>query len=358
MGHSLLYLSGMGIQNSKIHHSTTHSTSAHSKAVLGDAQQSVIELAKEVMLIEARAIEALSQRLDANFTHAVNHILQCQGKVVVSGMGKSGHIANKIAATLASTGTPAFFMHAAEASHGDLGMLDKSDVMIALSYSGESEELLSILPMIKRLNIKMIGITGNEASTLARASDVHLNVFVAKEACPLGLAPTASTTTCLALGDALALAVLDRRGFSAEDFARSHPSGSLGRKLLLRISDVMRQEKAIPAVNINASFKEGLLEMTRKGLGMTAIVDAENVPVGIFTDGDLRRTFEQGLDLEKTKIQAVMHENPLHIAPDQLAVDAVALMESKKISALLVVDTDGKLVGALNMHDLLMAKVV
>lgn len=343
----------MGIQNLKNQHLPTHETT-----LVSSAKQSPIELAKEVMLIEARAIEALSQRLNTHFANAVDLILQCRGKVVVSGMGKSGHIANKIAATLASTGTPAFFMHPAEASHGDLGMLDQNDVMIALSYSGESDELLTILPMIKRLKVKIIGITGNAQSTLAKASDIHLDAFVPQEACPLGLAPTTSTTASLALGDALALAVLDQRGFSAEDFAMSHPSGSLGRKLLLRVIDIMRQGDAIPAVKDDASLKQALLEMSRKGLGMTAIVDEDNIPIGVFTDGDLRRAFEQGIDIQTTSIQSVMHANPLHIAPDQLAVDAVALMETKKVSALLVIDAHGKLIGALNMHDLLMAKVV
>jgi arabinose-5-phosphate isomerase len=357
----------MGIQNLKNQHLTTGERillSGTQQSPIGDKtiDKSIIDksiaLAKEVMLIEARAIEALGHRLDSHFSSAVSLILQCQGKVVVSGMGKSGHIANKIAATLASTGTPAFFMHPAEASHGDLGMLDQNDIVIALSYSGESDELLTILPMIKRIKAKLISITGDDQSTLARESLVHLNAFVAQEACPLGLAPTASTTAALALGDALALAVLDQRGFSAEDFARSHPSGSLGRKLLLRVRDIMRQDDAIPAVNSDAGLKQALLEMSRKGLGMTAVVNEQNIPIGIFTDGDLRRAFEQGVDIQTTSIQAVMHGNPLHIAPDQLAVDAVALMETKKVSALLVTDAHGKLIGALNMHDLLMAKVV
>ncbi|HSH73757.1 MAG TPA: KpsF/GutQ family sugar-phosphate isomerase [Methylophilaceae bacterium] len=322
------------------------------------APKTPIELAKEVLLIEAHAVEALALRLDEQFTRAVTLILQCQGRVVVSGMGKSGHIANKIASTLASTGTPAFFMHPAEASHGDLGMITKDDVVIALSYSGESDELLAILPVLKRLGTKLISITGNSKSSLAEQADVALDTYVAQEACPLGLSPTASTTAMLALGDALAVTVLDLRGFSAEDFARSHPGGSLGRKLLIHVHDIMRKGEAIPRIAAEASVKDGLLEMSRKGLGMTAIVDAANYPIGIFTDGDLRRAFENGVNINTTVMRDVMHANPQHIEPDQLAVDAVAMMEQRKISALLVVDTQGNLVGALNMHDLLMAKVV
>jgi len=309
-------------------------------------------------MIEASAVEALAQRLDDHFTHAVALILQCQGRVVVSGMGKSGHIANKIASTLSSTGTPAFFMHPAEASHGDLGMITKDDVVIALSNSGESDELLAILPLLKRIGVKLISITGNSKSALAEQADIALDAQVAQEACPLGLSPTASTTAMLALGDALAVTVLDLRGFSAEDFARSHPGGSLGRKLLIRVQDIMRKGEAIPRIAADASLKEGLLEMSRKGLGMTAIMDATNHPIGIFTDGDLRRAFENGVNINNTSMRDVMHDNPQHIAPEQLAVDAVALMEQRKISALLVVDGTGILVGALNMHDLLMAKVV
>jgi len=322
------------------------------------ANKTPVELAKDVLLIEARAVEALALRLDEHFTRAVTLILQCHGRVVVSGMGKSGHIANKIAATLASTGTPAFFMHPAEASHGDLGMITKDDVVIALSNSGESDELLAIVPLLKRMGAKLISITGNLKSSLSTQADVALDAHVAQEACPLGLSPTASTTAMLALGDALAVTVLDLRGFSAEDFARSHPGGSLGRKLLIHVRDIMRTGDAIPRIGTHASLKQGLLEMSRKGLGMTAIVDAGDYPVGIFTDGDLRRAFESGVNIDNTCMRDVMHANPQHIAPDQLAVDAVAVMEQRKISALLVVSTEGNLVGALNMHDLLMAKVV
>lgn len=323
-----------------------------------NAKKTPIELAKSVFLIESNAVAALATKLDGNFTKAVDLILQCQGRVVVSGMGKSGHIGNKIAATFASTGTPAFFMHPAEASHGDLGMITKDDVVIALSNSGESDEILTILPPLKRLGTKIISITGKKNSTLAKQGDAHLDAEVATEACPLGLAPTASTTAMLALGDALALAVLDQRGFSAEDFARSHPGGSIGRKLLIRIQDIMRQGDAIPHVNIEASLKDALIEMSRKGLGMTAIVDKQNKAVGVFTDGDLRRAFENGIDINHTGVRDVMHANPHNIHPEQLAVEAVEMMEQRKINALLVVNQQGELLGALNMHDLLIAKVV
>lgn len=317
-----------------------------------------LDLAREVLLIEAREVEALAQRLDDSFTQAVALILQCHGRVVVSGMGKSGHIGCKIAATLASTGTPAFFMHPAEASHGDLGMITKDDVMIALSNSGENDELLAILPLLKRMGAKLISLTGNAKSTLAKQADVHLDTRVSQEACPLGLSPTASTTAMLALGDALAVAALEQRGFSEEDFARSHPGGHLGRRLLVHVRDIMRTGAAIPQVAPNASLSDGLLEMSRKGLGMTAVVDAANRPVGIFTDGDLRRAFENGINISGTIMQDVMHGDPASIDPDQLAVKAVELMEERKINALLVTDTQGNLVGALNMHDLLIAKVV
>jgi len=361
-GHSLLYLVCMGI--SKLQNNCLQAINPPEAAVADLAipnsvgTKTPIELAKEVLLIEARAVEALALRLDDQFTRAVALILQCQGRVVVSGMGKSGHIANKIASTLASTGTPAFFMHPAEASHGDLGMITKDDVVVALSNSGESDELLAILPLLKRIGVKLISITGNSKSALAEQADVALDAQVAQEACPLGLSPTASTTAMLALGDALAVTVLDLRGFSAEDFARSHPGGSLGRKLLIRVQDIMRKGEAIPRIAADASLKDGLLEMSRKGLGMTAIMDAANHPIGIFTDGDLRRSFENGVNINNTNMRDVMHANPQHIEPEQLAVDAVALMEQRKISALLVVDNTGTLVGALNMHDLLMAKVV
>jgi len=342
VSHSLLYLARMG--NSSFKKSS--------------AKKTPVELAKSVLLIEANAVEALAKRLDDNFTKAVALILQCQGRVVVSGMGKSGHIGNKIAATFASTGTPAFFMHPAEASHGDLGMITKDDVIVTLSNSGESDELIAILPALKRLGCSLINITGKANSTLAKEADVHLEVQVEVEACPLGLAPTASSTAMLALGDALALAVLDQRGFSAEDFARSHPGGSLGRRLLLRIQDIMREGDAVPSVHLQTQLKDALIEMSRKGLGMTAVVDDKKLLKGVFTDGDLRRAFENGIDVRTTLIGEVMHADPQNVHPEQLAVDAVEMMEQRKINALLVTNQQGQLVGALNMHDLLNAKVV
>ncbi|MDI1298329.1 KpsF/GutQ family sugar-phosphate isomerase [Methylotenera sp.] len=321
-------------------------------------KQATLELARDVLLLEASEINALATRLDGQFTDAVALILQCKGRVVVSGMGKSGHIGGKIASTLASTGTPAFFMHPAEASHGDLGMITAGDIVIALSNSGESDEILAIVPPLKRLGASIIAITGNDASTLAKAADIHLSAHVAKEACPLGLAPTSSTTVALALGDALALCVLDQRDFTAEDFARSHPGGSLGRRLLIHVNDLMRTGDQVPQVKINATLSDGLLEMTRKGLGLTAIVNSNNVPIGIFTDGDLRRAFEQKVDVSTSDIKDVMHQNPFTIHQSKLAIEAVEMMEQRKINALLVTDDAGVLVGALNMHDLLLAKVV
>lgn len=318
----------------------------------------VLELARDVLLLEAREVELLAQRLDQSFADAVDCVLHCQGRVVATGMGKSGHIGGKIASTLASTGTPAFFMHPAEASHGDLGMITVGDVVIALSNSGESDEILAIVPPLKRLGAKIIAITGNDASTLAKAADIHLSAHVNKEACPLGLAPTSSTTVALALGDALALCVLDLRDFTAEDFARSHPGGSLGRRLLVRVSDVMRSGEEVPKVTIAATLPEGLLEMSRKGLGLTAVVDDASKPVGIFTDGDLRRAFERNINVSSAMMKDVMHAYPKTILDDELAMEAVALMEQSKVNGLLVVDKTGVLVGALNMHDLLLAKVV
>lgn len=320
--------------------------------------KTTLGLAKEVLLIEARAIEALANRLNESFDQAVDLILHCRGRIVVSGMGKSGHIARKIAATFASTGSPAFFMHPAEASHGDLGMITGDDVVIALSHSGESNELITILPLIKRMGAKLIAITGNANSSIAKASNIHLDAYVSQEACPLGLAPTASTTVALALGDALAVTVLNQRGFSADDFARSHPGGSLGRRLLVHVADVMRRNDAVPMINQNAIVSEGLLEMSKKGLGMTAVVDDKQKLIGIFTDGDLRRAFEDGIDIKATLMKEVMHSNPKTISEDKLAAEAVELMESRKISALLVTNTNGDLIGALNMLDLLIAKVV
>ena len=332
--------------------------SARAHAPDAHAKLSTLELARNVLAIEAHEISALAVRLDANFEAAVQLILHCHGRVVVSGMGKSGHVGGKIAATLASTGTPAFFMHPAEASHGDLGMITAGDVVIALSNSGESDELLNIVPTIKRLGAKIISITGAKNSTLAKESDVHLSAEVSQEACPLGLSPTASTTAALALGDALAVCVLDLRDFSAEDFARSHPGGKIGRRLLVRVKDIMRTGNAIPSVNDDELLSVALTEMTEKGLGLTAIVNEEEQPIGVFTDGDLRRTFAKGIYTNSAKISDVMHANPNTIHANQMAIEAVEIMEQKKINGLLVVDDMGKLVGAFNMHDILKAKVV
>ncbi|MDD4929617.1 MAG: KpsF/GutQ family sugar-phosphate isomerase [Gallionella sp.] len=317
-----------------------------------------LELGRQVLEIEAAAVQALSARLDDSFLRALDLILCCEGRVIVSGMGKSGHIARKIAATMSSTGTPAYFVHPGEASHGDLGMVTSSDVFIALSYSGESQELMSIAPIVKREGAKLICMTGNPVSSLAMVADVHLNAAVDKEACPMGLAPTASTTASLALGDALAVALLDAKGFSAENFARSHPGGSLGRRLLTRVSDIMRSGARMPAVPDDAMLGAALMEMSRKGVGMTAIVDERQTVLGIFTDGDLRRTLEKNLDFSTTPVLRVMSENPRCIGPDSMAVEAVQLMEQYNISQMLVVNEQHQLVGALNMHDLLHAKVI
>jgi arabinose-5-phosphate isomerase len=319
---------------------------------------SPLHSARRTLEIEARAVGALAARLDDSFTHAVDLILACAGRVVVSGIGKSGHVARKIASTLASTGTPAFFVHPAEASHGDLGMITAQDVMIALSNSGESTELLAIVPLIKRQGARLVAITGNPRSSLARQADVHLDAGVAEEACPLGLAPTASTTAALALGDALAVALLETRGFGAEDFARSHPGGTLGRRLLTHVSDVMRTGEAVPAVPHTALLPQAILEMSRKGMGMTAVVEADGRVAGIFTDGDLRRTLEQPIDVRTLPIDRAMTARPRTIRPDRLAAEAVKLMEDHRISQVLVVDQDSRLVGALNMHDLFRAKVL
>lgn len=318
----------------------------------------IVEKARNVLLHEADEIRQLAARLGSAFEAAVHMILDCRGRIVVTGMGKSGHIGGKIAATLASTGTPAFFMHAAEASHGDLGMITAEDVVIALSNSGQSDEIINILPAIRRLGARILSITGTEDSTLARESEVHLSAAVSHEACPLGLAPTASTTAALALGDALALCVLDLREFTAEDFARSHPGGSLGRRLLVRIKDVMRTGDAIPSVSEQATVHEAIQEITGKGMGFTAIVDKEKKPVGVFTDGDLRRLFVQGLTTHQAPITSVMKQQPKLLGTQQMAVEAVSLMEQHKINGFLAVNEQQQLVGAFNMHDLLKAKVV
>jgi arabinose-5-phosphate isomerase len=333
-----------------------------SKSLASFDPQRVLALAQETLQIEADAIAALKTGLSgpagSAFADAIKLLLACGGRVVVSGIGKSGHIGRKIAATLASTGTPALFVHPAEAAHGDLGMVTKSDVFIAISNSGESSELMTIVPVLKRMGAKLIAMTGKENSSLAQLANVHLNVGVAKEACPLNLAPTASTTATLAMGDALAVALLDARGFKAEDFALSHPGGALGRRLLTYVQDVMRTGEAIPAVAADVRLIDALFEISRKGLAMTSVVDADFHPIGVFTDGDLRRLLEKGQDITRLSIRDVMHHNPRTIHPDQLAVEAVEIMEQFRINQLLVVDAQGKLIGALHIHDLTRSKVV
>ena len=324
-----------------------------------DAQaQQAQELARKTFVIEASAVLGLSDRVDTRFSAAVALMLVCTGRVVVMGMGKSGHIGRKVAATLSSTGTPAMFVHPAEASHGDLGMIKPGDVVLAISNSGESEELTSILPMLVRQGVPLIAITGGLKSSLARHSRITLDSSVVQEACPLNLAPTASTTAQLALGDALAVALLDARGFQPEDFARSHPGGSLGRKLLTHVSDVMRTGADVPQVEPNAVFSDLMREMSRKGLGLSAVIDADHHVVGIFTDGDLRRLVEKGEDLRSKQAIHVMHPKPYTVRDSALAVDAVALMEQHRITSVLVIDASGRLCGALNTNDLMRAKVI
>ncbi|MDR3087498.1 MAG: KpsF/GutQ family sugar-phosphate isomerase [Azoarcus sp.] len=317
-----------------------------------------LALGRRVLEIEAAAVAALSGRLDAAFEQAVALILQCRGRVIVSGIGKSGHIARKFAATLASTGTPAYFVHAAEAAHGDLGMIAAEDIVIALSNSGASGELLTLIPQLKRRGARLIAMTGNPASPLAREADIHLDAAVDEEACPLNLAPTASTTAELALSDALAVALLDARGFGAEDFARSHPGGSLGRRLLTHVRDVMRPRERVPVIAPEASMSDALLAMTRGGMGMTVAVSPSGKPAGIFTDGDLRRALENGVDVRVARLAEALTGNPHAIGPDALAVKAAEMMERLRISQLLVVDSEGVLVGALNTHDLMQAQVI
>lgn len=314
--------------------------------------------ARRTLQLEIAALEEVTQHLDADFSQACDLILNCSGRVVVTGMGKSGHIANKIAATLASTGTPAFFMHPGEASHGDLGMVTRSDLVLALSNSGETQEVTSLLPQLKRLGIPVISITGAPASTLAREANVHLNASISREACPLNLAPTSSTTAALVLGDALAIALLEARGFGPDDFARSHPGGSLGRRLLLRVADVMHKDAAIPLVKSTASLREALLEMTRKGLGFTCITDEQQQLIGVYTDGDLRRTLDQELNLQGLLVAQQMTRGGKSIHPEALAAEAVHLMEENEINALPVTNEKGQVIGALNMHDLLKAGVI
>jgi arabinose-5-phosphate isomerase len=317
------------------------------------------QLARAVIDNEAKAVAALADRIGPDFLTACHHMLACKGRIVVTGMGKSGHIGDKIAATLASTGSPAFFVHPGEASHGDMGMITRDDVVMALSNSGETSEILTILPLIKRLGAPLVALTGNPNSTLAQAADAHLDVSVEKEACPLGLAPTSSTTATLAMGDALAIALLESRGFTADDFAFSHPGGALGRRLLLHVEDIMHTGDTIPVVQEDASLRDALLEMSQKGLGMTAIVNSDNQLSGIFTDGDLRRILDHtDTNIHTTKIAQVMTAGCKTGKPRQLAVEALRMMEDFKINALLVVDENQQLLGALNMHDLLRAGVV
>ncbi len=341
--------------------SVTHEKNS-SKHFGNAAAERALHLAEQTLQIEADAILAMKSRLstapDHAFARATALLLSCSGRVVVSGMGKSGHIARKIAATLASTGTPAMFVHPGEAAHGDLGMVTEADAVIAISNSGESDELLAIVPVIKRLGAKLVSMTGRPESSLARLADVHLDIGVAREACPLNLAPTASTTATLAMGDALAVALLDARGFREEDFARSHPGGALGRRLLTHVRDIMRTGDAVPCVGPDRPLTQALLEITRKGMAMTAIVDDHSQVLGIFTDGDLRRLIEQGKDFSHTTIRDVMHANPRVVSPEQLAVEAVELMEEFRINQVLVTDAGGKLVGALHIHDLTRAKVI
>jgi len=308
--------------------------------------------AQRTISMERDAVATLLTRIDENFDKACSLMLACEGRIVVTGMGKSGHIGNKIAATLASTGTPAMFVHPGEASHGDLGMITQQDLLLAISYSGETAEVVTILPVVKRMGAKLVSLTGNPLSTMAQAADVHLDISVEEEACPLNLAPTASTTATLAMGDALAVALLKKRGFTAEDFARSHPSGSLGKRLLLRVSDVMRTGDRVPSVSRDVTLRDALLEMTDKGLGMTAIVDDNKNILGIYTDGDLRRTLDTGADIRTTLIRDVMHENCKTTSADVLAAEALRLLEENKITSLLVADENNTLIGALNIHDL------
>ena len=321
--------------------------------------QRALALGREVLATEAAAIRSLEGRLGGTFLAAARVLYGCRGRVVVTGIGKSGHIARKLAATLASTGTPAFFVHAAEASHGDLGMITAEDVVLLLSNSGETDELVSLVPHLKRQGAQLIALTGNEESSLAQAADVHLDASVDAEACPLGLAPTASTTAALALGDALALTLLDARGFSVEDFARSHPGGALGRRLLTHVRDVMRTGAAVPVVSLGATLSDAVVEMSGKGMGMTVVIDADARVAGIFTDGDLRRCLARVADFATARVDPLMTLRPRSIGPDELAIDCVELMEAApKVSQLLVVDDSERLVGALHLHDLFRAKVV
>jgi arabinose-5-phosphate isomerase len=321
-------------------------------------KEQILQIARQVFADEIAGIEQVRNCLDDNFADAVKLIYNCKGKIVVTGMGKSGHIGNKIAATMASTGTPAFFVHPAEALHGDLGMIDEKDVVIAISYSGESDELISILPIVKRRHVPMIGMTGNPESSLARISDCVLNIKIDKEACPLGLAPTTSTTACLVLGDALAVSLYSIKGFKPEDFALSHPGGSLGRRLLTRAEDLMHVGGRLPVVYADTLLKDVVMEISNKGLGLAGVVDEQNHLIGVVTDGDLRRLWDHKVDILSTRAGDFMTKSPLTVLAVSLAVEAVDLMEKKKITGFLVVDEDNKLVGAFNLHDLLKAKLL
>jgi len=326
--------------------------------VAAHSDAAILSAGKRTLALEAGALQTLSEHLSDVFVDAVRTVLACQGRVVVCGLGKTGHIARKLAATFASTGTPALFMHAAEALHGDLGMLTDKDVLLALSHSGSGHELLTILPIAKRLNVPVIAMTGHPDSELAKLSNIHLHVQVDQEACPLNLAPTTSTTAALALGDALAVATLQARGFNEEDFARAHPGGALGRRLLTRVKDVMRQSDALPTVTENATVAQALLEISNKGMGMTAVLDSQGRAIGIFTDGDLRRLIESQGDIRQVPIVVGMSPSPQHISADVLAVQAASIMDEGRISQLLVANESGQLVGALHMHDLMTAKVI
>jgi arabinose-5-phosphate isomerase len=327
-------------------------------AQAGAADQKLRALGRSVIETEAQALVALISRIDGNFVAACKYMLACQGRIVVLGMGKSGHIGGKLAATLASTGTPAFFVHPGEASHGDMGMITAKDVTVAISNSGETDEIIVLLPLIKRLGVPLITLTGNPSSTLARAASVNIDVSVAKEACPLGLAPTSSTVAALAMGDALAIALLQSRGFSAEDFALAHPGGTLGRRLLLRIGDIMHRGGEMPTMRPRDLLKDALVEMSRKGLGMTAIVDERLRVAGIFTDGDLRRALDRGVDVHSARMQEVMTRECMTVTEACLAAEALSLMQQCRINALLIVDAERTLLGVVNMHDMLRAGVV
>lgn len=320
--------------------------------------EKICKLGRAVIETEAQMISNLINRIDQHFVDACRHLHNCEGRIVVIGIGKSGHISKKIAATFASTGSPAFFIHPSEAKHGDIGMITRQDVILALSNSGESEEITSILPVIKRLGVPLIALTGKPKSTLAKAATVHLDVSVEKEACPLGLAPTSSTTAALVMGDALAMALLDMRGFTENDFAMSHPGGTLGRRLLLLVNEIMHQNDAVPVIPMNASLKEALVEMTQKKLGMTTVTHESGELAGIFTDGDLRRALDKASDIHSTQVHQIMSKNPKTISKDMLAAEALHIMETFKITSLVVTDTANKPVGVIHIHDLLRAGVI